>query len=94
MAGIVYAAIEGINFDRNSYVIRELSVLFPNGDLLHLHFGMPESIRLTQDQLKTAWFTKNFLNGFGVDDNVNCCIPNEHCSDILRSIAKYETHLR
>ena len=90
MGSIAYAAIEGINFDRNFYVIRELSVVFPNGDLLHLHFKNPENMRLTQGQLKTAWFTKNFLNGFGVDDSVNCCIPNENCADILKSIANYE----
>ena len=87
MDSFVFAAIEGINFGRDFYVIRELSLLFPNGNLQHFHFKNPPDLNLNDAELKTALYTQRKLNGFGLWDNTPCCLPNSVCTDLLNEVA-------
>lgn len=92
MESFVYVAIEGINYDRDFYVVRELTILFPNGDVQHLHFKNPSNLVLTETQRKTARYTQSYLNGFGIADNPSCCLPNSTCIDVLKNIDKYRIY--
>ena len=92
MDSFVYVAIEGINLSKNFYVIRELSILFPNGDVQHLHFKNPPDLCLTVAQQKTAWYTQQRLSGFGITDDTSCCLPSSTCIDVLKSLAGFRIY--
>ena len=87
MNSFACVAVEGINFNRYFYVIRELSIIFSNGDVQHFHFRNPENMQLTEEEKITAAYSQHNLSGFGVTDNTTCLLPNTSCRDILNGIS-------
>ena len=81
----VIAAIEGFDFG-DGFVIRELTLIFPDNSEQHFQFKNPEELHLNEADKRIAKFTKNHLNGFSATDDGTSCLPHSAYSQILRQI--------
>ena len=83
--GFVVAAAEGFTL-RGELVIRELTLIFPDGLEQHFIFCNPENFVLSETDRKTVKFTERYLNGFSASDNKNICLPHSIYPKILEKI--------
>ena len=81
----VIAAIEGFQFHAG-FVIRELTLIFPDNSEQHFQFKNPEVLHLDEGDKRTAKFTKNHLNGFSATDDGTSCLPHSIYTQILREV--------
>lgn len=85
MMDFVIAAIEGFQFG-DGFVIRELTLIFPDNSEQHFQFKNPDVLHLDEADRRTAKFTKNHLNGFSATDDGTCLLPHKAYTGILREI--------
>ena len=84
----VVVAIEGFPTQNNGYILRELTLVFPNKDEQHFHFKNPEAMCLNDDEMKSAKFCERNLNGFSPTNDESCCLPATVYPKILEGIKK------
>ena len=82
----VVAAIEGFPMENGGYILRELTLLFPNDQEQHFQFKNPSNMCLNIDEMRTAKFCQRHLNGFSPTDDESCCLPAEVYPKILETI--------
>ena len=82
----VIAAVEGFPTQSGGFILRELTLIFPNEHEQHFHFKNPENMCLNDDEMKTAKFCQRHLNGFSPTDNESCCLPAAVYPRILEEI--------
>ena len=81
----VIAAVEGFTL-QNGLVLRELTLIFPDGSEQHFHFKNPEHLYLTEVDAKTVKFSERYLNGFSAKHDGNSCLSNSIYPKILEEI--------
>ena len=81
----VIAAVEGFNF-HTGFVIRELTLLFPDNSEQHFQFRNPETVYLDDRDKRTAKFAKRHLHGFSATDDGTCCLPYSIYPQILKAV--------
>ena len=86
MAEFVIAAIEGFGLRNGGFVLRELTLIFPDDSEQHFQFKNPEDLCLNEAEMKTAKFAQKYLNGFHPSDDENCCLPYVVYPKILDNI--------
>ena len=62
-----YIGVEGYVLKR-MYIIKELTVLYENGNSDHYRFEPPTDLMLTPDEAKTVRFASKHLNGLSYHD--------------------------
>ena len=82
----VIAAIEGFPTLNGGYILRELTLIFPNEQEQHFQFKNPETMCLNEDEMKTAKFCQRHLNGFSPTNDESCCLPAAVYPKILDEI--------
>ena len=82
----VIAAIEGFTTQNEGFILRELTLIFPNEQEQHFQFKNPENMYLNPDEMKIAKFSQRHLNGFSPTDNESCCLPAAVYPKILEEI--------
>ena len=82
----VIAAVEGFPTLNGGLILRELTLIFPNGQEQHFQFKNPETMCLDRDEMETAKFCQRYLNGFSPDHNETCCLPAAVYPRILEEI--------
>ena len=82
----VIAAVEGFPTRNGGLILRELTLIFPNGGEQHFHFRNPEVMCLNEDEMKIAKFCQRHLNGFSPTNDETCCLPAETYPKILELI--------
>ena len=82
----VIAAVEGFSTQNGGLILRELTLIFPNGQEQHFQFKNPETMCLNSEEMKTAKFTQRHLNGFSPTSNESCCLPAAVYPKILEEI--------
>ena len=85
MIDFVVVAIEGFPL-QNGFVLRELTLIFPDDSEQHFQFKNPEDLSLSEVEMKTAKFAQKYLNGFNPTDDENCCLPYTVYPKILEKI--------
>ena len=86
----VFVAIEGFNL-KQGYVIKELSIVHPDDTFQHYQFKTPENFIPSAVERKTINYTKNYLNGFSVEDE--CYLPNNLHSTILNEFKNFKIYV-
>ena len=86
MIEFVVAAAEGFCVKNGGFVLRELTLIFPDGDEQHFQFKNPEDLCLDDAEMKIAKFAERYLHGFSPTSDENCCLPYAVYPKILEVI--------
>ena len=82
----VIAEVEGFPTRNGGLILRELTLIFPNGQEQHFHFKNPETMCLNEVEMAAAKFCQRHQNGFSPTDNESCCLPAAVYPKVLEEI--------
>ena len=82
----VITATEGFSTQNGGFILRELTLIFPNEQEQHFQFKNPDTMYLNPDEMNMAKFSQRNLNGFSPTDNESCCLPTAVYPKILEEI--------
>ena len=74
-------AFEGVNLSHR-YVVREMNLLFIEGDAVRHYFLNPPKIHFTPADKKTDGYSQSYLGGFGVRAEIPGALGAEHYKHI------------
>ena len=86
----VFIAIEGFNL-KQGYIIKELSIVYPDDSHQHYQFKTPENFTPSAADRTTINYTKNYLNGFSIEDNFY--LPNDLHLTILNEFVNFKIYV-
>ena len=79
-------AMEGFNLS-SGYIIKELTILFPDDSYQHFQFNPPNDFHPTAAQWKTINYTQKHLNELTLYDNA--LLPYSTINDIMQKISSH-----
>ena len=86
----VFIAIEGFNL-KHGYVIKELSVVYSDDLYQHYQFKSPENFTPSAADRKTISYTRQYLNGFSIEDDFY--LPNDLHLTILNGFENFKIYV-